>query len=900
MILVLVLACFPQIDDRNFPPSMTIVSPEDGATFNEGEIVTIEATVSDESLLSGGVNLQWISDLDGVLQEQIPNPDGTIFLSSRTLSAGKHTTTIIASDIDGLAVKGTVSLDINAAPSVPYVQILPENPITSDDISVQVFGSIDPEGTPVEIEIVWYRDNIIFEDLDPNRPEVVSSEFLTKGDAWTVQVIATDGSAYSVPSMSSVIIGGTPPSIDEISILPEQPTTDDSIFCSAIVSDNDGDDIEVDYYWKRVSNGVYSENQYDGPNLQLNPSEFSPGEQLSCFVNAYDGDGSVDTNLIESSSSVTIANREPVISSVIISPSSSIRPGDTLLCSTLASDPDQQEISESYAWYRYDGVNSTLLSLNQQLELTTNNSEKGDTIRCSVTVQDESGSQTIDEASISVVNTPPVLQSVGITPLNPTNQDNIICNAYGTDLDQDTVMYEYIWMIDGVLQAETSSELSSGTDSGSLVECRVTISDVEDVGNTLSSSTTIQNSIPTVSNITLSPSVAFTDDIITANATIIDLDNDPLTYNYDWYVDGALVQSGVGTTLNGEQHFEKNQEILVVVTANDGVDNSLPNTSVPLFIQNTTPTTPEVVFATEYVSDVEDLVCEVTVLPMDDDDDVVNLQFNWTVNGSPWLNSTIDTNFPGDTIDSALITVGDEVSCSVTASDSTDQTTSVATDATVVNCPVQYEYLFNEDFSDLSNIQECWSLGFASSADAISLIPFYVRETSQTHQYDWLGDRLIDLTSIQNYYGNQQQGIMVSIEDGTHTNPRSIPGSFANWGWSVLHNPDVMKISVSPSQFLFIVWENPIDQICELEMDLLPVSYHARPGNLYETSTVINIFHNDQLLESHTIAGYNENLVSVNQTLNLNAGDVVQWVAEPGTTEAWDWVEFRGGLTCSY
>ena len=57
-----------------------------------------------------------------------------------------------------------------------------------------------------------------------------------------------------------------------------------------------------------------------------------------------------------------------------------------------------------------------------------------------------------------------------------------------------------------------------------------------------------------------------------------------------------------------------------------------------------------------------------TVLPTDDDEDVVNIQFNWTVNGSPWLNSTIDTNYSGDTIDSALITVGDEVSCSVTAS----------------------------------------------------------------------------------------------------------------------------------------------------------------------------------------------------------------------------------------
>ena len=47
------------------------------------------------------------------------------------------------------------------------------------------------------------------------------------------------------------------------------------------------------------------------------------------------------------------------------------------------------------------------------------------------------------------------------------------------------MMYEYVWMIDGILQSETSFELSPGTISGSLVECTVTIVDSEDVGNNI-------------------------------------------------------------------------------------------------------------------------------------------------------------------------------------------------------------------------------------------------------------------------------------------------------------------------------------------------------------------------------------------------------------------------------
>jgi hypothetical protein len=62
------VACFPIMETRNFPPSLEIVSPENGTIYNEGEMIYIEALVSDEALLEGGVSLQWQSDVDGLLQ----------------------------------------------------------------------------------------------------------------------------------------------------------------------------------------------------------------------------------------------------------------------------------------------------------------------------------------------------------------------------------------------------------------------------------------------------------------------------------------------------------------------------------------------------------------------------------------------------------------------------------------------------------------------------------------------------------------------------------------------------------------------------------------------------------------------------------------------------------------
>ena len=75
-----------------------------------------------------------------------------------------------------------------------------------------------------------------------------------------------------------------------------------------------------------------------------------------------------------------------------------MRPGTELICDFSAIDPDLQTISGSHKWYREtpSGVQS-LLSLESMLDLTTENAEKYDIIRCEVTVQDELG-KVMDDA----------------------------------------------------------------------------------------------------------------------------------------------------------------------------------------------------------------------------------------------------------------------------------------------------------------------------------------------------------------------------------------------------------------------------------------------------------------------------------------------------------------------
>ena len=56
-------------------------------------------------------------------------------------------------------------------------------------------------------------------------------------------------------------------------------------------------------------------------------------------------------------------------------------------------------------------------------------------------------------------------------------------------------------------------------------------------------------------------------------ATGSDGDNDPLTYSYEWVVNGSSVQSGASNILDSS-YFVKEDVVEVIVIANDGAEDS--------------------------------------------------------------------------------------------------------------------------------------------------------------------------------------------------------------------------------------------------------------------------------------------------------------------------------------
>lgn len=94
--------------DPNDPPSVSITSPDDGATFDAGADVTLEGSASDpEDGSLTGSSLAWSSDVDGDLGT------GTSVTVS-DLSEGAHEITLEATDSEGATASSSVSITVGS------------------------------------------------------------------------------------------------------------------------------------------------------------------------------------------------------------------------------------------------------------------------------------------------------------------------------------------------------------------------------------------------------------------------------------------------------------------------------------------------------------------------------------------------------------------------------------------------------------------------------------------------------------------------------------------------------------------------------------------------------------------------------------------------------------------
>ena len=260
---------------------------------------------------------------------------------------------------------------------------------------------------------------------------------------------------------------------------------------------------------------------------------------MTCLVTVTDDEGVT----IQDSLSFVVENRTPTVSNVSIDISSPTS-NDVVNCSASTGDPDGESVVESYTWQ----VNAAIVATGMSLDLSTIAILPTDTLTCVVTAEDAQGEMASDSADGTIQNSAPVLSSVGLIPVTPTAVDTLTCTALGSDPDGESLTPTLDFQHQGSSVFSTSDWTATlsppqyGLLAGDTVSCVATLTDSYGGSVQLSDSVTLSSSAPVLSNLILSPGVAYTGTTVTCSATANDPNDGDLSSSiqYEWLV-GALV-----------------------------------------------------------------------------------------------------------------------------------------------------------------------------------------------------------------------------------------------------------------------------------------------------------------------------------------------------------------------
>jgi hypothetical protein len=502
----------------------------------------------------------------------------TSTLTGASFSAGDDVSCAVTAS-DGAASSASVSSGTvtiaNTAPVMASVSVSPSTGRVGDTLTCSA-GATDADGA-VTYSYAW------------SNGAVGASLTLTAsdnpGDVRTCTATATDSAGATATGTASATVSNTNPVLASVAVSPSTGRVGDVLTCSGSATDADGGTPSLSYAWSTGATTAA---------ITLTAAN-DPGDVLTCTVSATDADGGTASG----SASGSVSNTAPVLGTVSISPGTAYN-DDLLTCSGSATDADGGTPTLSYAWT--DTTRGTSVGSGATLSLTSALAGSRDTIACAVTATDTSGGSASGSASITLGNRAPVV-TASLTPSSPTRASTLTCSGSATDADADSTTLSFTWTVDGASVTASSSSPTLSTlagvfAAGQLVACTVSATDGKTGTDSDSASVVIDNVAPVVSSVTLPPGTVYTNDTLTASVSASDADGDGLSYTYDWYVDGALVQSSASNTLSGTSYFDRDEVVYVTATASDGVD-AASGTSASVTVSNTAPSAPVVEVSAE-------------------------------------------------------------------------------------------------------------------------------------------------------------------------------------------------------------------------------------------------------------------------------------------------------------
>jgi hypothetical protein len=490
----------------------------------------------------------------------------------------------------GVPVNVTIG---NTAPSASDLTISPSSPITGSDLSVSYsFSDIDSDSESGS-EIIWYLDGVLQDSL--NDSNVVRAGNTSKNEEWHFKVRPNDGTEFGswVSCPTNVTIGNTAPSASNLAITPSGAKTADDLTASYDFTDVDSGDSESGSLIRWYKNGLLQVDLNDSLTVDL--SLTSKGENWYFTIEPSDGS---DLGTIKTSAAILILNTAPSANSLTISPGTP-QTTDTLTASYTWTDPDNATDSESGSliiWYK-DGVLHGVL--NNSITVGFSYLSKGEEWHFKVKPKDgsEFGFWVSCLTNVTIINSAPIASGLIITPTEPKTTNDLLTSYTFSDVDSDSESgSEIIWYLNGVLQGSLNDSnivQAGNTSKNEEWHFKVRPSDGTEFGIWVSCLTnvTIGNTVPSASNLAITPSDAKTADDLTASYDFTDVDSGDSESGslIRWYKNGIL-QVDLNDSLTVDLSLtSKGENWYFTIEPSDGSDLGTIKTSAAILILNTAP-----------------------------------------------------------------------------------------------------------------------------------------------------------------------------------------------------------------------------------------------------------------------------------------------------------------------
>ncbi len=661
----------------------------------------------------------------------------------------------------GLTVKSNDVSILNSPPTVAGVTLQPD-PATEATVMTCTYDQVnDADRDPVEVSYTWTINGAIVAGLADSS---LSPEHFAKGDEVWCSITPFDGTDSGTPVDSNhVVVANSPPTIESVEIFPAQAFENSTLECQVSgEADLDGDLVTLEYAWAVDGNTVAGATA-----PTLTGIAFDKNQSVTCT--ATPNDGTVDGDPVTSSPR-EILNTPPTVAAAVISPATATE-ASTLVCSadTPADVDPADTVTLTFDWL-IDGA--TVLTESAPADGTSaldgTYFDRGDLVTCRITPGDGTDTGTpVESNGVVIENTPPEVSGVTIEPDPATRADTLVCShEMPTDIDGDTVTLSYAWAVDGnpVDGADGSTLSPASFAKDNVVTCTVTPSDGIDTGTPATSAPlTIQNSPPTVDQVTLTPESAFEATTLTCSVgNAADIDGDQVTVAFAWFINGSLLDSVTTSSITGA-YFDRGDLVACAATPNDGAIDGAAVESNTVEILNTAPVVSTVTLTPADPTEASTLICEAGGVTDDDPADTVSLTFEWTITGETTIVETV-TDGTTAQLTGADFDRDDQVTCSVTPSDGTDAGTTVsAGPVTILNtAPVVTGVALNPDPAYVTSTLTCT---YATLSD--------IDGDSVTARYAWFvnGSPLVEEDSSTLAPGTvargDEVGCMVTPNDGT-------------------------------------------------------------------------------------------------------------------------------------